>query len=133
MPWVQKINEWFNGRMVLPFDDEDENITADATLTASGTAHTKGSWTQIIASAPFDIGMLWITADDNHAASTNTSMLLDIGIGAASSEVVLLPDILAGHSTLSASQGFMVPIFIPQGTRISGRIQAAITSDTLRS
>lgn len=131
MPWMQKIDEYFNGRASFIFDDEDMTITGTTTVTASGTAHTKGSWSQVVASAPYDIGMLWLYSADNNASNTDTGQLLDIGIGAASSEQVLVPDILSGYSTLAAAYGMFIPIFIPEGTRISARIQAAVSSDTL--
>ena len=110
-----------------------ESIKA-VTITGSVTSHTKGSWTQLVATAPFDVMGFGIFTDATSVAGTNTAILLDIGIGASASEIVLVPDILAGSSAIARSGSggglALFPIYIASGTRISARLQGAVSSET---
>ncbi len=105
--------------------------TAGTTITAHATPHTKGSWVQLVASTPFDVTLLGVGGSANHGSNTDTSQLLDIGIGAT--EVVLIDNIPTGYSTLDrlGGQQAWFPIHIPSGTKISARMQATITVDTV--
>lgn len=109
------------------------STTADGTLvTASGTIHTKGAYAQLIASTTYDWHGFWLITGGVAIAASATDMLLDIAIGAAASEQVILPDLLVGY-TAATSVGprqWFIPIFIPRGSRIAARIQALIASDT---
>jgi hypothetical protein len=103
------------------------------TVTASSTIHTKGSYTQLIASTTYDWHGFWLYACNTNVAGSATDLLLDIAIGGAGSEQIILPDWMAGWSAASnaGSRALFVPIFIPRGTRIAGRCQALIASDTV--
>ncbi len=105
--------------------------TAGTTITAHATPHTKGSWVELVASTPFDVTMIGVGGSSNHGSNTDTSQLLDIGIGAT--EVVLIDNIPTGYSTLdlSVSKAAWFPIHIPSGTKISARMQATITVDVV--
>lgn len=105
------------------------------TVTASGTTHTKGSYSQIIASTSRLSYGITIVIHNVGAASTNARMLVDIAIGAAASEQVIIPNLLAGNASAwnAASNGgtcYHFPIAIPSGVRISARCQASTASDT---
>ena len=107
--------------------------TAGTTVTAHATPHTKGSWVQLVASAPFDVTLLGVgVAGQTGSSSTNTSQLTDIGIGAT--EVVLIDNIPTGYNSLTFDFGgagpAWFPVEIPSGTKISARMQALITVDT---
>ncbi len=112
--------------------------TAGTTITAHSTIHTKGSWVSVVASAPFDVTWLGVTTSDStHTSATNTAQLLDIGVGAAASELVLIANIPSGYSAITmpltnaAGRGITwFPVEIPSGTNISARMQATITVDT---
>lgn len=101
-------------------------ITAD--LVAHATPHTKGLWVELEASLTRDICGLTIATDTIIGVTgTDTSMLLDIGIGAAASESVVVSNVPVGfHAT---GIGTFLPIHISAGTRVAGRIQAAVTAD----
>ncbi len=99
------------------------------TLTADSTSHTKGAWVEIDASTAFDVTFLRIGGDNNNTNNTDTGQLLDIGVGTAGNEKVLIANIPCGYSALAEDTHAGFPIFIPKGTRISGRIQATITVD----
>lgn len=91
-----------------------------------GTANTKGSWTQITAATTFAISMLYIAfAAGADSALADGTWLVDLGIGAGGSEIVLIPDILVGAqlaSDLIAPQLLgPIPVHVPIGTRLSMR------------
>lgn len=108
-------------------------------ITCGGSAHTKGAFSagQLIASTAFDAcGITVILGNVGTAATTNTRMLVDIGIGGSGSEVVLIPNLLAGQAGAgnSASIGpgiYYFPICIPAGSRLSARAQSVTASDTV--
>ena len=108
--------------------------TSGTTITAHATPHTKGSWVQLVASAPFDVTLLGVGGSETRASGTDTSQLTDIGIGAT--EKVLIANIPTGYSALKwdnvGGAGIAwFPVEIPSGTKISARMQALITVDTV--
>lgn len=113
----------------------DTTSAAGITITASGTAHTKGSVTELIASTSYDSYGIFVLLDNTYTAGANTSMLLDVMTGGAGSEVVLIPDLACGYALNenlnNAPIIYFFPIFIPASTRLSARCQAAVVSDTV--
>lgn len=102
-------------------------------LTASGTAHTKGSWATL-ATCTYDVHGFWLGIAGSATSATRTDQLMDLGIGTAGSpEVTILPNLLTGwNSAPNLGPRLMyIPIFLPRGTILQGRIQALIASDTL--
>ncbi|MGH8700059.1 MAG: hypothetical protein ACREVR_02630 [Burkholderiales bacterium] len=102
-------------------------------ITASGSANTKGAWTQIIASTDHDargIGISLVTPDDS-ASPGRWDGLIDIGIGAAASEQVIVPNLLLS-AVYEGGNGkyFWFPLFIPKGTRLAARMQCSTASRT---
>lgn len=96
-----------------------------------GTANTKGSWAQLTASSPANVQALFgvVGFNGDTARITNGRMLLDIGIGAASSEFVAVPNL--GFCWSSSWDGpndviiQAVPAAIPSGTRVAARAQCS--------
>jgi hypothetical protein len=108
------------------------NLTTSApnTIAASATPHTMGAWTELIATTGAESSMLWVMSRESIASTgVDTSLLLDIGIGGAGSELILVPSIMWGHN--SGERTMLVPIHIPTGSRISARCQAAVISKTI--
>lgn len=102
------------------------------TVTAPGSLNTKGAWTEIEDVTSQDFSVLLVGIQGAGGTAMNVSgVLVDIGIGAASSETVLVPDIyLAGQSSewYSRSNGFqylLFPVEVPAGSRLSARYQRA--------
>jgi len=101
-----------------------------ATATYAGTTNTKGAWVEIVSSCPSGVNEIIVTMQGaDGASSTHLTWLLDVGIGAAGSEVVLIPDIhhhsydtASGNAVYSRSQ---FPAAIPAGTRIAIRAQCS--------
>ncbi len=95
------------------------------TITASGTANTKGSWTQLIASTSKRAVAITVSL----AWGMGVDMLVDVGTGAAGSEVVLLPNLLHPAAGPRLTH-FVFMIQIPSGTRVAARCQSPTASAT---
>lgn len=114
---------------------ESIGITASAsrgtTVTASATANTMGAWVQLTAATARE--STWCEVHV-HSSTAARDYLIDIGIGGAGSEVVLIPYLVSGSGTGSISRGadFRFPLLIPAGARISARCQSGTGSSTIR-
>lgn len=108
--------------------------TIGTTITASGTAHTKGSWTQLIAATTYDwYGFFFVVANSS-SNGASSAQLLDIGIGAAASETAIVSNMGVGFTgafNVNCANQFYMPLFVKAGSRVSARIQAEIVSDTV--
>jgi len=102
------------------------------TVTAGGTPHTKGAWTEVVASTSQDTYVLGINTKNTYVSGADTSMLLDVAIGAAGSEIVVLENMLCGfQADWGNPQVNFFNMYIPKGSRIAMRTQALIASDTV--
>ena len=109
--------------------------TMGTTLTASATPHAlPTSPTEIIASTAAHTDLIEVTIQNIFGAATNTDALVNVYVGTAGSEVVLLPNLLGGWSvTLTGSAGirrYRFPLRIPRGSRISADLRALIADET---
>jgi hypothetical protein len=125
------------------FEAMETNLTTPAgnfgtLVTASATPHSKNTtYTELIASTAFDAYGILIMLANTFVAATDTSMLVDIAIGAAASETVIIPNLnggFAGDITVLnvGGQKYWFPLRIPQGSRVSATAQAAVVSDDVR-
>jgi len=98
------------------------------TVASSATANTKGAWVELIASTSADANALTVWAMNYLINGQNPATLIDIGIGAAGAETVLVGDVGVGGAgqffTRPGGVAFTVPISIAAGTRISMRSQS---------
>ena len=104
--------------------------TSEATAVASSTsANTKGDWVEIDASTSLASDGFWVYIGVNSGA--NFDCLVDIGIGAEGSEVVLIPNILYSTGDV-AGESILIPfpISIASGVRLSARVQDREASAT---
>lgn len=99
-----------------------------ATVTASATPHTKGAWTEIIASNGAETSALLFRITGVAKSSTNTATLIDIGTGAGGSESAIASNIAVGGASLIE---FVLPVKVASGARIAVRSQAVTASDTV--
>lgn len=91
------------------------------------TPHTLSAWSALVlSSTPTDVHYVSVAAPNLAAASTNSATLIDIGIGASGSEVVIASGIPFGGS--GGGINFGLPLFIPAGSRVSVRAQSARTN-----
>jgi len=111
--------EWYES-----FLPELVSSSFNVTVTANSAAHTKGAWTQLIASTASDSSHLRITISNVAIVNTNTSTLLDLAIGASGGEIPIASNICIGGCLSSILD---IPLQIPSGTRISARIQSTVT------
>jgi hypothetical protein len=106
--------------------------TADSGGTSvdpGGTANTKGAWVQIVSSTTNPIRQLIIGIPNQiNTVRTSQSWHVDIGIGGAGSELILIPDLQLNASTTNDSVTPQIigpiPVEIPEGTRIAVRAQS---------
>lgn len=95
--------------------------TTGTTVTA-GTSGAKGSYAQIIAATQRDYAAIWIGTST--ASAVTTVGMVDVAIGAAGSEQVIIPNMAVNQiSSCGVSPGGMpmFPIRIPAGTRLAIR------------
>lgn len=110
--------------------------TASATsggvsVDAGGVANTKGSYSQIVASTSRACKAIIVgIGNQNNSSRTNADFLLDLAIGAAASEIIIVADL---HLEASANDDAMRPVYvgpiplsIPAGTRIAARAACTI-------
>jgi hypothetical protein len=97
------------------------------TTVTSGNSNVKGSWTQLIASTSDAAALLVIWAT---VGTSGRRYLLDIGVGGAGSETVLISNVQIVNSA-ALSIPIMVPINIPPGSRIAARCQATSNASTM--
>lgn len=96
-----------------------------------GTVNTKGAWTEITASSGFHAAAIMFSFgfNDDIIRAADARAVLDIGIGAASSEQILLADFLLGWGVLMDGPFIpslpILPFYIPSGTRIIARAQCS--------
>jgi hypothetical protein len=119
--------DWFEN--IKPFA---RNLS-EATVTAAATAHTKGAWSEVIASTSNDSSVLYVAVVGFNTNNTNVATLLDIGTGASGSETAILSNVAVGGApgadfTATGSLSFQVPFKIPAGTRLAARVQSLVAS-----
>lgn len=109
-----------------------QNITANTSTsftvqTSSGAAATAGAWVQLSAATPYDTCWMVVMAD--LSSLSNYMAVHDIAIGAAGSEIILVPKLISYYPVSSA---YSFPIDIPAGTRIAARATSTAATETSR-
>lgn len=93
----------------------------------SATANTKGSWV-VANTTTTDWHGFFVQHTTTGVAATNTARLIDIGIGAAGSEKIIVADLSVGH--YSVPHPIFIPLYVPAGQNVSVRSQGVIASDS---
>lgn len=102
---------------------------------SSGTINTKGAWVEVETSTPHEVNGFHLIAYAVGASGSSRRALVDVGIGGAGSEVVLVPDILLStQDNFGTMGGDMIyfPMRIPAGTRVAMRLQPNVAAITAR-
>jgi hypothetical protein len=108
----------------FPIANQIENTS----FTVGGVAHTKTVYSEIVASVSADCNLIMI--DANTAANgVESSYLIDIAVGPAGSETIIAENVFIGLSLGSAPR--IIPVTIPIGSRISGRVQSLRINQTV--
>lgn len=96
-------------------------VTANSTgpiLIAGGSSFVKGAWLQLTASLTRDTSWMMVFIETLNSSGANYAV--DIGIGAAASEIVIVSNLyFAGQS--SGAVRYLFPLSIPAGTRVAAR------------
>ncbi len=91
-------------------------------VAAHASANTKGAWVEFSASTPFAAAgfyLLW------SLPGTASSRLVDVGIGAAGSEVVVLSNLIVAGGAGFQREAIFIPLEIPSGARLAVRQQSS--------
>lgn len=117
---------------MLPFPGATTTIALvgqyGTTLTAHASANTKGSYTELEDATPYRIN--WLQFD--MICSNDVDYLVDIVIGAAASEQIILANIpISRESGAFLYSTALLPVSIPAGVRVAARIQATTGGATL--
>jgi hypothetical protein len=116
---------------VLTLGANTATSLATLSLDPGAAANTKGAWGQVVASTDVPIRALIPVVLNGNAAYSDADWLIDIGVGAAAAEVVLVPNLPAGSSAaadlVTPSTWPPIPVDVPAGTRIAARSQCSIT------
>src|SRR5262245_45392246 len=96
-------------------------------ITSGAAAATKGAWGELFAATLFDAYFMVIHFAGISSPGVSTRACVDIGIGAATEEV-LIADLLGGgagstgaSANVSGPKLWAFPIYIPAGSRITAR------------
>lgn len=118
----------FSGRMTS---------SSGTTVTSDSVANQfPSTYTELISSTNFESRWVRVAFHENYTTAVNSSSLVSIYVGAASSEQILIPYLGAGFAGTAAtfavpmyfSKAYEFPLRIPAGTRISARHQSVRTS-----
>jgi hypothetical protein len=114
--------------------------TSGVTIDPGASANTKGAWTQIANPTGYTIRSLLIAVGQGYdtypAAYGTQGWLIDVGVGSAGSEVVLIPNLPAcsDSSSDTINQHWYGPfdVTIPAASRIAIRCQCSVNTANVR-
>lgn len=112
----------------LAFDSA--NTRSSVTLLGdSGTPNIDGAWIEVISSLPSDLCAIALYPEADNQTYTGV-YLIDVGAGAAASEVAFLEDLRIRRRSGNAEYRFTAffPYDVSSGTRIAARINSATTT-----
>jgi len=118
--------------MPLSYVDTYGANTADSggqMVDPGSTVNTKGAWVELSASCNRMRMMLIATGSRLNTTMGSAVWLMDIGVGAAGSEVVVIPNLMLASITGSGIYPKYIgplPMHIPVGTRVAVRAQCDI-------
>lgn len=106
--------------------------TLGTTVTAAGSANTKGSYAQLIATTPFAATGIMLSVF--RMSANNGRFLVDIAVGAGGSEVVIVADLSVGGTGSNGlyQNHVWIPLAVPAGVRLSARCQCSTASRTIQ-
>ena len=115
-----------------PLDDAWANLAtsrrgASVTVTTGSPAHTAGAWAELVASMPEQIDGFTLRLGIGNTSGADTSRLMDVGVGAAGSEVVVVENMMVGYN--GAAADYYLPVRVPKGARLAVRARGAADSD----
>jgi hypothetical protein len=114
---------------VFAADTQVDYTTSNLTLITTGAvAHTKTAWSEVCASTPFAVSAFILRTITYYEGDYFT----DVAIGSSGNETIIVNNAYGGNPYyLSAPRqpyDFFFPVAIPEGTRISMRVQSIETA-----
>jgi hypothetical protein len=123
-----RINPWW-----LPTGGALVEYVAATDATSSASAHTKGSYAQVVASTSADSNFMSFRIQNTSILNTSAGQLLDIAVGPAGNEIVIAPNLAVGGIGGGGNEALIqLPISIPSGSRIAIRNQSEVASQAAR-
>lgn len=119
------------------FDNYGANAATSGgiVIDPGATVNTKGNWVQITAACN-EIKQLAVMLTGYDAARETAYWKIDVGIGSAGNEVVVIGDLnLSSNATtdiISLQLNGFLPLSIPAGTRIAMRAECTVNTDPAR-
>lgn len=104
------------------------NVLSTYTITTGATPHVLTAYTEIVASLSQNVQTLNIQIAANSSNGTNTSCLMNIAIGGAGSETVVVANLDVGMKAQNYTNQIIIPIRLDKGTRVSFNLQSAAAS-----
>lgn len=105
------------------------------TVVASGTYPAYGSYVEIVSSTQGESFGILVNLNSRNASTTHRYGAIDIAIGPAGSESIIIPSLLHGpvaaYTALEHGSWYFFPIRIPSGSRIAVRNTTNGGTDTL--
>jgi hypothetical protein len=118
-----------------PYVDNTYGLTSVRTISANATPHSLGTIDELFASTEIEAEWIQIIVNTISVSATLTDALLNIYIGGAGAETLLIDSLSVGWSAGSTAVGlprtYWFPIRIPRGTRVSASLRALITNETI--
>lgn len=113
----------------------DLAATQGAAVTSSSSADTMGSYVELVSAANNvnQTNLIVVVIGSEGGASTS-EFLVDIALGEAASEIVVIPELYEKTNNDSAGirqSSYAFPIHIPSGVRISARCQSSLGSSSV--
>lgn len=113
----------------------DTATSKGVSIAAPGALNTKGAWTEIEDATAFPFGALVVCPQaDGGTGMSATGVLVDVGIGAAAAEAVLIGDIYLGGQSIeqyTRPNPLTYGVTIPAGSRLSVRYARANAGNAL--
>jgi hypothetical protein len=122
-------------RVATTYGATESGATTGTAVNAGASTHTKGAWSQISASVTHSFDSCLVCfGQRNNPTQTAQNILLDIGVGAAASEVVVWPDI---YIRVRADEdigpkAMWLPLSVKAGQRLAARMQSSTNDATDR-
>jgi hypothetical protein len=113
-------------------EDSESAPNSFQAITTTTSSSDPSGWTEVIASTTNDCYELTVIANTTAQSGAQRQVLLTLATGAASSEVVLIQDLMVSHCGGPAHppRVYYVPIYLPAGTRISAQARGDHASTT---
>lgn len=96
--------------------------------TTAGANNKAAGWSEIVASLAFDAK--WCIVQVDHITA-DCGFLVDIGVGAAASEAVVIADLPFYGNVVPHIRTYCIPVDIAAGSRVAIRAQSSVTTRSM--